>query len=67
MKKRGCSFFMEQYKKEFKIKVLEHFKKYGVEDTLRVYNVSKRAVYYWKRKHESGGLMRKKSESYIVD
>ena len=55
---------MARYTIEFKKKVIEHFKKYGAAETIRVYNVSKRSVYYWTSKHESGDLMRKENETY---
>ncbi len=55
---------MAKYTIEFKKKVIEHFEKYGAAETIRVYNVSKRSVYYWTSKHESGGLMRKEKETY---
>ena len=55
---------MARYTIEFKKKVIEHFKKYGAAETIRVYNVSKRSVYYWTSKYESGGLMRKEKETY---
>jgi len=58
---------MAKYSIEFKKKVVEHFKKYGAAETIRAYNVSKRSVYYWTNKHESGDLMRKKNETYSAE
>jgi len=55
---------MAKHTIEFKKKVIEHFKKYGAAETIRVYNVSKRSVYYWTSEHESGCLMRKEKETY---
>ncbi len=67
MKKKGCSFYMAKYSKVFKKEVVEHYKKYGAAETIRVYNVSKRSVYYWTSKYESGDLMRKKNETYSAE
>ncbi|MEC9484615.1 MAG: helix-turn-helix domain-containing protein [Candidatus Izemoplasma sp.] len=55
---------MAKYSIEFKKEVVENYKKNGAAETIRVYNVSKRSVYYWTSKYESGDLMRKKNETY---
>jgi len=58
---------MAKYSIEFKKKVIEHFKIYGAASAIRVYNISKRSVYYWTSKHESGDLMRKENETYSAE
>lgn len=58
---------MAKYTIDFKKEVVEHFKKYGAAETIRAYNVSKRSVYYWTSKYESGDLMRKKTETYSAE
>jgi transposase len=67
MKKKGCSFYMAKYSIEFKKEVVEHYKKYGAAETIRVYNISNRSVNYWNSKYESGDLMRKKNETYSAE
>lgn len=58
---------MAKYSIEFKKKVVNHYKKYGAAETIRVYNVSKKSLYFWISKHESGDLMRKKNETYSAE
>lgn len=67
MKEKGCSFYMAKHSTEFKLKVLKYYEKYGIEDTLRVYNISKLSVYRWIERYESGDFMRNKKMTYTVE
>lgn len=58
---------MAKYEIEFKRKAAEHYLKNGISSTIKMYNVSNKAVYKWVRQLESGGFMRKKNESYSVE
>ena len=44
-------------KAKYRLKVLAHWEKYGIEAAMHAFNIKRRTLYYWKNKYKSGNFV----------